>query len=68
MFGNLMGTLVRFRQDESKGKERMEKKREIEKKIEEKTEKERAEARNAKKNLFNEKKKQQHEIRVLQVT
>ena len=40
MFGNLLGTLQKFKQDENRVKEREQKKREIEKKIEEKTEKE----------------------------
>jgi hypothetical protein len=67
MFGNLMGTLQKFRQDENRVKDKEQKKREIEKKIEEKTEKEREEARSMKRELFHEKRKQQHEIKVLQV-
>lgn len=67
MFGNLLGTLQRFRQDETRVKEREQKKREIEKKIDEKTEKEREEAIKQKKELFSEREKQQHEIKVLQV-
>ena len=68
MFGNLLGTLQRFRQDESRVKDRELKKREVEKKIEEKTEKEKEEARNHKRQLFGERKRQQHELKILQVT
>ena len=67
MFGNLLGTLQKFKQDENRVKEREQKKREIEKKIEEKTEKEKEEAKRTKNELFSEKKKQEHEIRILQV-
>ena len=67
MFGNLLGTLQRFRQDESRVKERELKKRKVEEKIEEKTEKEKEEARNKKRELFVERKKQQHELKILQV-
>ena len=67
MFGNLLGTLQRFRQDETRVKDREMKKREIEKKIDEKTEKEREEAIKQKKELFSEREKQQHGIKVLQV-
>jgi hypothetical protein len=67
MFGNLLGTLQKFRQDENRVKESVQKKRQVEQKIEEKTEKEKEEAKRTKIELFSEKKKQQHEIRVLQV-
>ena len=67
MFGSLLGTLQKFRQDENKVRERDQKKKEVEKKIEEKTEKEKEEARNMKKNLFTERTKQQKEIRVLEI-
>ena len=67
MFGNLLGTLARFRADETRVKAREEKKRVIIEKIEEKTEKEREEAIQQKRDLFMEKERQQKEIRVLQV-
>ena len=67
MFGNLLGTLQKFKQDENRVKERDQKKREIEAKIDEKTEKEKEEAKRTKYELFSEKKKQQQEIRMLQV-
>ena len=67
MFGNLLGTLQRFRQDENAVKEREQKKKEVEKKIEEKTEKEKEEARTEKRNLFMQKKQHVQEIRILKV-
>ena len=67
MFGNLLGTLQKFKQDETRVRDREQKKREVEKKIEEKTEKEKEEAKRTKHELFSEKKKQQQEIKMLQV-
>jgi pinin len=67
MFGNLLGTLQKFRQDENKIKDRELKKREIELKIEEKTEKEKDDAKRKKHELFTERDKQKQELRVLQV-
>lgn len=67
MFGNLLGTLQKFKQDETRVKDREMKKREIEKKIDEKTEKEKEEANRTKNELFSEKRKQQNEIKILQV-
>ncbi len=67
MFGNLLGTLQRFRQDETRVKDRENKKKEVEKKIEEKTLKEKEEARKQKRELFFDKKKKQHEIKILEV-
>merc|ERR1712045_158736 len=58
MFGNLLGTLQKFKQDENRVKVREQKKRDVEKKIEEKTEKEKEEAKRTKNELFTEKKKQ----------
>ena len=67
MFGNLLGTLQKFKQDENRVKAREQKKREVEKKIEEKTEKEKEEAKRTKNELFSEKRKQQQEIKMLQI-
>ena len=67
MFGSLLGTLQKFKQDENRVKDRELKKREIEKKIEEKTEKEKEEAKRTKNELFSEKKRQELEIRILKV-
>ncbi len=67
MFGNLLGTLQKFKQDENRVKARELKKKEVEKKIEEKTEKEKEEAKRTKIELFSEKRKQQLEIKMLQI-
>ena len=67
MFGNLLGTLQKFKQDETRVKVREQKKKEVEKKIEEKTEKEKEEANRTKHDLFSEKRKQQQEIKTLKV-
>jgi len=67
MFGSLLGTLQKFRQDETRVKEREAKKKEIEKKIDEKTEREKEEARRKKQDLYSDKRKQQHELKILQV-
>ena len=67
LFGNLLGTLQKFRQDENKSKDRELKKREIELKIEEKTEKEKDEAKKKKQELFHEREKQKQELITLQV-
>merc|ERR1719384_1134711 len=67
MFGSILGTLQRFRADESKDKDRDLKKRKIEAKIDQKTEKEKEEAIRQKKELFEDKRKKEKEIKVLQV-
>jgi len=68
MFGNLLGTLQRFKQDENKIKDREQKKRKIEEKIEEKTVKEREEAKKKKFELFSEREKKKHELKILEVS
>jgi len=67
MFGSILGTLQKFRADETKDKDREQKRRKIETKIDQKTEKERAEAIKQKQELFEDKKKKEMEIKVLQV-
>ena len=67
MFGSILGTLQRFRADESKDKDRDLKKRKIEAKIDQKSENEKEEAIRQKKELFEDKKKKEREIKVLQV-
>merc|ERR1712062_822580 len=67
MFGSILGTLQKFRADETKDKDREQKRRKIETKIDQKTEKERAEAIKQKQELFEDKKKKELEIKVLQV-
>ena len=68
MFGNLLGTLQRFKQDENKIKDREQKKRKIEEKIEEKTVKEREDAKKKKFELFTEREKKKHELKILEVS
>ena len=67
MFGSILGTLQKFRADETKVKDRELKKRQIEAKIDKKTEKEREEAIRQKKELFEDKRRKEREIKVLQV-
>merc|ERR1712110_791168 len=67
MFGSILGTLQRFRADESKDKDRDLKKRKIEAKIDQKSEKKKKEGIRQKKKLFEKKKKKKKEIKVLQV-
>ena len=67
MFGSILGTLQKFRTDESKVKDRELKKRKIEAKIDQKTEQEREDAIRQKKELFEDKKRKEREIKVLQV-
>merc|ERR1712008_373029 len=67
MFGNLLGTLQKFKQDETRVKVREQKKKEVEKKNEENTDKEKEEAKRTKHDLFSEKRKQQQEIKTLKV-
>merc|ERR1711944_330744 len=57
MFGSILGTLQKFRTDESKVKDRELKKRKIEAKIDQKTEQEREDAIRQKKELFEDKKR-----------
>ena len=63
----MVGTLQKFRQDESKIKDREQKKRKIEEKIEEKSVKEREDAKLKKRELFTEREKKKHEVKVLEV-
>ena len=67
MFGSILGTLQKFRADENKGKDRELKKRKIEAKIDQKTEQEREDAIRQKKELFEDKRRKEREIKVLQV-
>ena len=65
--GASLGTLQTFVRDENRGKEREMKKREIEKKIEKRTEEEKEEAVREKHELFEEKRRQEREIKALQL-
>lgn len=67
MFGSLLGTLQKFCQEESRLKPKEEKKAQIEKKLEEQEIQERANLRKEKQNLFSNRKRQQLEIKILEV-
>uniref|UniRef100_A0A336ML47 CSON003372 protein n=1 Tax=Culicoides sonorensis TaxID=179676 RepID=A0A336ML47_CULSO len=67
IFGSLLGTLQKFCQEESRLKSKEEKKAQIEKKLEEQQKKEREVLRKEKQNLFSDRKKQQLEIRTMEI-
>lgn len=62
-----MGTLQKFKQDESRLKPKDDRKAEIERKVEEQASKEREEIKKARQNLFLDRKKKQAEIRAIEV-
>lgn len=66
MFGSLMGTLQKFCQEESRLKQKEEKKAQIEKKLEEQQVQERKNMKRERENLFNNRKRQQLEIKMLE--
>lgn len=67
MFGSLLGTLQKFCQEESRLKPKEEKKAQIEKKLEEQEIQERENLKKEKQNLFSNRKRQQLEIKILEV-
>lgn len=67
MFGALLGTLQKFCQEESKLKPKEEKKAKIEKKLELQQKREREILRKEKQTLFSDRRKQQLEIRLLEI-
>lgn len=67
MFGSLLGTLSKFCQEESRLKPKVEKKAQIDKKVEEQEIRERETMKQERKNLFIDRKKQQMEIRLLEI-
>lgn len=67
IFGSLLGTLQKFCQEESRLKGKEEKKAQIEKKLEEQQKKEREVLRKEKQNLFSDRKRQQLEIRAMEI-
>lgn len=67
IFGSLLGTLQKFKQDESRLKSKDERKAEIERKVEEQASKEREEIKKARQDLFQNRKKKQAEIRAIEV-
>lgn len=67
MFGCLLGTLQKFSQEESRLKPKEEKKAQIEKKLEEQQLLERLNLKKERQNLFSDRKKQQMEIKMIEV-
>lgn len=67
MFGSLLGTLQKFNQEEAKLKSKVDKKAQIEKKLEEQEKKERINMKKERETLFINRKKQQLEIRKLEI-
>lgn len=66
MFGSLMGTLQKFCQEESRLKNKEEKKAQIERKLEDKQLQERETMKKERQNLYNNRKRQQMEIKMLE--
>lgn len=67
MFGSLLGTLQKFTQEEAKLKSKVDKKAQIEKKLEEQEKKERINMKKERETLFINRKKQQLEIKKLEL-
>lgn len=67
IFGSLLGTLQKFCQEETKLKSKVEKKAQIEKKLDEKQRREKEMMRKQKQNLLSERRKQQVEIRLIEI-
>lgn len=67
MFGSLLGTLQKFSQEESRLKQKEEKKAKIEKKLEEQQLQEREYMKRERQNLFSDRKRKQLEIRMLEL-
>lgn len=66
MFGSLLGTLQKFCQEESRLKQKEEKKAQIEKKLEEQQVQERKNMKKERESLYNNRKRQQLEIKMLE--
>lgn len=66
MFGSLLGTLQKFCQEESRLKQKEQKKAQIEKKLEEQQNQEREIMKKERQNLYNTRKRQQMEIKMLE--
>lgn len=66
MFGSLLGTLQKFCQEESRLKQKEQKKAQIEKKLEEQQNQEREFMKKERQNLYNTRKRQQMEIKMLE--
>lgn len=66
MFGSLLGTLQKFCQEESRLKQKEQKKAQIEKKLEDQQNQEREIMKKERQNLYNNRKRQQMEIKMLE--
>ncbi|KAL1116378.1 hypothetical protein AAG570_004853 [Ranatra chinensis] len=66
MFGALLGTLQKFRQEENKLKEKEEKRAQVERKLEEAAQREKEEAKRTRQELFLSRRQQQLEIKRLE--
>lgn len=66
MFGSLLGTLQKFCQEESRLKQKEQKKAQIEKKLEDQQNQEREIMKKERQNLYNTRKRQQMEIKMLE--
>jgi len=67
IFGSLLGTLQKFCQEESRLKPKEDKKAQIERKLEEQQTQERENLKRERQNLFTNRKKQQLEIRMIEI-
>lgn len=63
MFGALLGTLQRFRQEETRTRDREDKRAQVEKKLEEAAKKEKDEMKKERQELFHDRRRKQQEIR-----
>ncbi|XP_067012213.2 pinin [Anabrus simplex] len=67
MFGALLGTLQKFRQEETRMKDREEKRAKVEKKLEENAKREKEELKRERQELFQERKRKQAEIKKIEL-
>lgn len=67
MFGALMGTLQKFRQEESRLKDKEDKRAQVEKKVEEAAKREKEELKRERQELFQSRKRRQAEIRNIEL-
>lgn len=67
MFGSLLGTLQKFCQEESRLKQREDRKAQIEKKLEDQQQQERENMKRERQDLFTNRKRQQMEIKMLEM-
>ncbi|KDR17520.1 pinin [Zootermopsis nevadensis] len=67
MFGALLGTLQKFRQEETRMKDKEEKRAKVEKKLEENAKREKEELKKERQELFQERKRKQAEIKKIEL-